>query len=322
MLVNCVAYRQGQKLADISLPDVPQYLSQQNCFVWVALKDPDAAELALLQEEFGLHDLAVEDAHGGHQRPKIEEYGPSLFIVVQSVELAGDQALHTGQISIFVGANYVLSVRRGTRYGFTELRGRTEQEPDLLSHGPAYVLYALLDTVVDRYFPVLDALSDETEALEERIFGGQTTRAQIEALYSLKRKLMQLKHAVSPLLEVAGKLHGGRVPAMCLSLKDYFRDVHDHLVRLDQSIDNLRDMVSTAVSVNLSLITLQENEVTKRLAGYAALIAVPTMIVGVYGMNFDYMPELQWRFGYPVILGAMVLIDVWLFYRFRKAKWL
>ena len=213
-------------------------------------------------------------------------------------------------------------MRRGTRYGFAELRGRTEQEPDLLSHGPAYVLYALLDAVVDRYFPVLDALSDETEALEDRIFGGQTTRAQIEALYGLKRKLMQLKHAVGPLLEVAGKLHGGRVPAMCLGLKDYFRDVHDHLVRLDQSIDNLRDMVSTAVSVNLSLITLQENEVTKRLASYAALIAVPTMIVGVYGMNFDYMPELQWRFGYPVILGAMVLIDVWLFYRFRKAKWL
>ena len=321
MLVNCVAYRQGQKLADFSLKDVQQYLSQQNCFVWVALRDPDPEELVLLQAEFGLHDLAIEDARGGHQRPKIEEYGSSLFIVVQSVELA-DEGLHTGQISIFVGGNYVLSVRRGTRYGFAELRGRTEQEPDLLSHGPAYVLYALLDAVVDRYFPVLDALSDETEALEDRIFGGQTTRAQIESLYGLKRKLMQLKHAVGPLLEVAGKLHGGRVPAMCLGLKDYFRDVHDHLVRLDQSIDNLRDMVSTAVSVNLSLITLQENEVTKRLASYAALIAVPTMIVGIYGMNFDYMPELQWRFGYPVIVGGMVLIDVWLFSRFRKAKWL
>jgi magnesium transporter len=321
MLVNCVAYRQGQRLAEIPLQDVKQYTNQPNCFVWVALRDPEPEELALLQEEFDLHDLAVEDARGGHQRPKIEEYGPSLFIVVQSVELA-DDGLNTGQIAIFVGANYVVSVRRGTRYGFADLRGRTEREPDLLCHGPAYVLYALLDTVVDRYFPVLDVLSDETEALEDRIFGGQTTRAQIEALYGLKRKLMQLKHAVSPLLEVAGKLHGGRVPAMCLGLKDYFRDVHDHLVRLDQSIDNLRDMVSTAVSVNLSLITLQENEVTKRLAGYAALVAVPTLIVGIYGMNFANMPELHWRYGYPVILSAMVLIDGWLFYRFRKAKWL
>ena len=176
--------------------------------------------------------------------------------------------------------------------------------------------------MVDRYFPILDALSDEIEALEDRIFSGQTTRAQIEAVYGLKRKLMQLKHAVSPLIEVVDKFYGGRVPAMCAGLQAYFRDVHDHLERLDQSIDNMRDMLSTVVSVNLALISLQENEVTKRLASYAALIAVPTLIVGVYGMNFSYMPELQWRFGYPVILGGIVLIDLWLFSRFRKAKWL
>lgn len=321
MLVNCVAYKQGQRLADIALRDVKHYMSQPGCFVWVALRDPEPTELQVLQEEFGLHDLAVEDAGGGHQRPKMEEYGRSLFIVIHSVELE-NSGLHTGQIAIFVGDSYILTVRHGTRYGFAELRGRTEREPDLLSHGPAYVLYALLDSVVDRYFPVLEALSDETEALEERIFGGQTTRAQIEALYDLKRKLTRLKHAVTPLLEVTTKLHGGRVPAMCAGLQDYFRDVHDHLVRLDQSIDSFRDAVSTAVSMNLSLITLQENEVTKRLASYAALIAVPTLIVGIYGMNFSYMPELQWRYGYPLILGGMVLIDVWLFFRFRRAKWL
>jgi magnesium transporter len=175
---------------------------------------------------------------------------------------------------------------------------------------------------VDWYFPVLDALSDETEALEERIFAGQTTRTQVESLYGLKRKLMQLKHAVSPLLEVLGKLHGGRVPALCAGLQDYFRDVHDHLARLDQLIDSIRDMVTTAMSVNLSLITLQENDVTKRLAGYAALIAVPTLIVGIYGMNFAHMPELQWRYGYPMSLAAMVTADAYLFYRFRKARWL
>jgi magnesium transporter len=321
MLVNCVAYQQGQRLADIPLRDVKQYMGRADCFVWVAIRDPEPGELEVLQEEFGLHHLAVDDARRGQQRPKFEEYGASLFVVVQSVELA-DEGLHTGQIAIFVGDGYVVSVRRGTRYGFTDLRGRTEREPELLSHGPAYVLYALLDTVVDRYFPVLDALTDETETLEDRIFSGQTTRAQIEALYGLKRKLMQLKHAVSPLLEVAAKLYGGRVPSMCVSLKDYFRDVHDHLVRLDQAIDNLRDMLSTAVSVNLTLISLQENEVTKRLASYAALIAVPTLIAGIYGMNFQHMPELGWRYGYPLALGGIVLIDVWLFYRFRKAKWL
>jgi magnesium transporter len=323
MIVNCAVYRQGQKLADIPVADISDYVEQPDCFVWVAVRDPDRKELETLQQEFQLHDLAVEDAHRGHQRPKIEEYGPALFIVVRTVELErGQDDLHTGEVAIFVGVNYVLSVRRGTRHGFTELRERSEREPELLKHGPAYVLYALLDAVVDRYFPVLALLIDEAEVLEERIFSGQTTRSQIEDLYGLKRKLAQLKNAASPVLEVTSKLHGGRVPSQCAGLQDYFRDVHDHVVRLDLQIDDLRDMVTTAVSVTLSLITLQENEVTKRLASYAALIAVPTLIVGLYGMNFEYMPELQWRYGYPLILALMVAIDVYLYSRFRKTKWL
>jgi magnesium transporter len=179
-----------------------------------------------------------------------------------------------------------------------------------------------MDTVVDRYFPVLDSLADEIEGIEERIFAGQTTREQIEALYSLKRKLMTIDHATQPLLEVTGKLHGGRVPPICSGLQDYFRDVFDHLLRLKQMTDNLRDSVTTAISVNLSLITLQESEVTKRLAAYAALVAVPTLIAGVYGMNFSNMPELKWAWGYPSALLSMVLIDVYLVYRFRKAKWM
>jgi magnesium transporter len=203
-----------------------------------------------------------------------------------------------------------------------DVRRRCEQEPELLQHGPAYVLYALMDTVVDRYFPVIGQLTAEIEEIEERIFAGQTTRAQIEALYSLKRKLMTLDHATQPLLEVAGKLHGGRVPPICAGLQEYFRDVFDHLQRLKQSIDNLRDMVATAISVNLSLLTLQDNEVTKRLASYAALVAVPTLIAGVYGMNFTDMPELRWSWGYPAALASMVLIDLYLVYRFRKAKWM
>ena len=179
-----------------------------------------------------------------------------------------------------------------------------------------------MDAVVDRYFPVLDALTEQIERIEARIFAGETTRAQIEALYDLKRELMTLDHATVPLLEVAAKLHGGRVPPICSGLPDYFRDVYDHLLRLKQAIDNLRDMVATAISVNLSLITLQENEVTKRLAAYAGLVAVPTMVAGIYGMNFAHMPELQWRWGYPVALAAMVLADIYLVYRFKKAKWM
>src|SRR5687768_3475264 len=321
MVVNCVAYHRGQKLADIPLTEVRTHLERRDCFVWVALKDPEPDELAALQQEFALHELAIEDAQKGHQRPKIEEYGSSLFVVMHLIEPAGDE-LQTGEVAIFVGPQYIVSVRRDAQLGFADVRRRCEQEPELLRHGRAYVLYALMDNIVDRYFPVLDMLTREIEEIEERIFAGQTTRAQIEALYSLKRKLMTLDHATQPLLEVTGKLYGGRVPPICSGLQDYFRDVQDHLLRVKQSIDNLRDMVTTAISVNLSLITIQENEVTKRLAAYAALVAVPTMVAGVYGMNFANMPELRWAWGYPSALASMVLIDLYLVYRFKKARWM
>lgn len=320
MLVNCVAYRDGERVADIPLHQIRSTLDQGNSFVWVALKDPDDDELRTLEEEFDLPELAVEDARHGHQRPKLEEYGQALFVVLHVVERSPDEVTH-GEIAIFVGPTYIVSVRRDTEAGFADVRRRCELEPELLRHGPAYVLYALMDAVVDRYFPVLDALTEEAEDIEARIFSGQNTRAQIEALYLLKRKLMLLDRAISPLLEVTGKLHGGRVPPVCAGLDDYFRDVFDHLLRLKQSEENLRDMTTTVMSVNLSLITIQENEVTKRLAAYAALVAVPTLIAGVYGMNFEVMPELQWRWGYPSALAAMVLIDAYLVYRFRKAGW-
>jgi magnesium transporter len=321
VLVNSVVYQSGQKLADVAVSDIRTYLARRDCFVWVALSDPQPSELAVLKDEFGLHELAVEDAQYGHQRPKIEEYGSSLFVVLHLIEPDGKE-LKTGEVAIFVGPQYVISARRDSPRGFADVRRRCEQEPELLQHGPGYVLYALMDTVVDRYFPVVDVLSQEIEEVEERIFANQNTRAQIEALYGLKRKLLLLDHATLPLLEVAGKLHGGRVPPICAGLHEYFRDVYDHLLRLKQSIDNLRDMVATAISVNLSLITLQENEVTKRLAAYAALVAVPTLMAGVYGMNFQNMPELRWAYGYPVALGSMVVIDLYLAYRFRQAKWL
>jgi magnesium transporter len=321
VLVNCVAYTQGRKVADIPISEIRSYLSDPRCFVWVALKDPEASELERLQEEFGLHELAVEDASHGHQRPKIEEYGSSIFVVLHMIHVQ-DHDLLTGEVAIFAGPQYIVSVRRNTSQGFTEVRRRCEDEPELLQHGPAYVLYALMDTVVDRYFPLIDTLTREIEDIEERIFSSQSTRAQIEALYMFKQRLMVLDHAIAPLLEVTSKLHGGRVPPICAGLHDYFRDVYDHLQRLKRATDNLRDMVSTALSVNLSLITLQENEVTKRLAAYAALVAVPTMIAGVYGMNFRHMPELDAAYGYPVAVGVMAVIDLYLVYRFRKAKWL
>ena len=321
MLANCAAYQEGRKLADIKPDQIHEYVHRPECFVWVALVDPGPGELSVMQHEFGLHELAVEDARHGHQRPKIEEYGDSLFAVMHTVELK-DGELLIGEVDAFVGPNYVLTVRNRTSKGFAEVRARCEREPHLLKEGSAFVLYVLMDTIVDRYFPILDALETELERIEERMFGNASGRTNVEELYGLKQKLMVLKHAVAPLLEGTGKLYGGRVPQLCTHTQEYFRDVYDHLVRLNQSIDSLRDMVVTAMSVNLALITTSENETTKRLASYAALVAIPTMIAGIYGMNFEHMQELKSVWGYPVTLAVMFAIDVYLFWRFRRARWL
>lgn len=321
MLVNSVAYRDGKKIADVAQEDIHAWLARNDSILWVAVRDPEPHELAALEEQFDLHPLAIEDARHGHQRPKFEEYGDSLFFVLHMVEPDGDD-LRVGEVNIFVARNYVLSVRSRSERNFQDVRARCEREPELMQHGTGYILYALVDAVVDRYFPILDSLETRLEDIEDRIFAGTSPGANIEALYGIKQDLMTLKHATAPLLEAIAKLHGGRVPQVCSGLGEYFRDVSDHLVRINQSIDAAREMVTTAISVNLSLITLQENEVTKRLAGYAALVAVPTLIAGIYGMNFQHMPELAWQWGYPLSIGAMVVIDGYLFWRFRKAKWL
>jgi len=321
MLINCVAYQDGSKLADIAKEEIGKYVKRPDCFVWVALFEPSAAELQEMQQEFDLHELAVEDASHGHQRPKLEEYGNSLFAVLQAVEMKGDE-LHVGEIEIFVGPNYILSVRMHSDRGFQSVRTRCESEPHLLKHGAAFVLYALMDAVVDRYFPVLDALETELERVEDQIFKRDTARSNIEALYSLKQKLMTLKHAVEPLMEAIGKLRGSRVPQVCLGMQEYFRDVFDHLQRIHATIEGIRDMQATAIQVNLGMINLNETEVTKKLAAWAAIIAVPTLIAGIYGMNFKGMPEYDLPFAYPICLAVMLTLDVLLYLWFKKIKWL
>ena len=321
MLINCAAYQEGHKLSDIPKEDISEYLKRPGCFVWVALKDPSSAELDEMREEFSLHELAVDDARSGHQRPKIEEYGDSLFAVLKAVEPHEDE-LRLGEVDIFVGSNYILSVRKQSEKGFADVRSRSENEPHLLQYGAAYVFYALIDKVVDRYFPVLDGLETELEAIEEQIFVKNQARSNIEALYELKSKLMVLKHAVDPLMEAVGKLYGGRVPQICAGMGEYFRDVYDHLQRLHATIEGIREMLATAIQVNLGMISLNETEVTKKLAAWAAIIAVPTMIAGVYGMNFKHMPELEWEWGYPLAMLAMIGIDVWLYLWFKRIRWL
>ena len=321
MLINCAVYKNGKKLADIPVQDISEHLPDSGCFVWVALREAEPAELDQLKEEFNLHELAVEDARHGHQRPKIEEYGDSLFAVIHTVEVSGDE-LVVGEVAIFVEKNYVLSVRNRSQQGFLGVRARCEHEPELLSQGPAFVLYELMDAVVDRYFPIVDALESELEAIEDQIFTKGSAQANIERLYALKRKVMVLKHAVAPMMEAVAKLHGGRVPALCAGTQEYFRDVYDHLVRINTSIESIRDTISTAIQVNLSMVTIEESEVNKRLAAWAAIFAVATLFAGVWGMNFKNMPELEWKFGYPLALGIMLCTCGYLYYRFRKSRWL
>jgi len=321
MLVNCVAYQDGKKLADIPKEEIGDYVKRHGCFVWVALLEPSPEDLQEMRVQFGLHELAVEDASHGHQRPKLEEYGDSLFAVLQPVELKGDD-LQVGEVEIFVGPNYVLSVRKQSERGFQSVRTRCESEPHLLRHGAAFVLYALMDAVVDRYFPVMDALETELERIEDQIFKRNTARSNIVALYGLKQKLMTVKHAVEPLMEAVGKLRGGRVPQMCAGMQEYFRDVFDHLQRIHATVESIRDMQTTAIQVNLGMINLNETEVTKKLAGWAAIIAVPTLIAGIYGMNFKDMPEYDLPYAYPICIAVMVGLDVLLYFWFKKIKWL
>ena len=321
MLINCVAYQKGKKLGDIPIEEISDTLARPDCFVWVGMADATDEELECMRAEFNLHPLAIEDALVGHQRPKIEEYGESLFAVMRPVEIVEGE-MQIGELAVFVGPNYVLSARRGSSHGFHDVRARCEREPELLRNGSGFVLYALMDAVVDRYFPVMDAMENRLETIEEQIFMKDAQRANIERLYELKREVLRFRHAVSPLIETAGKLHGGRVPPAVQDCGDYFRDVYDHLHRINISIDAIRDTINTAIQVNLSMVAIDESEVNKRLAAWAAIFAVATAFAGIWGMNFEHMPELHWKYGYPTALAAMFGICLYLYRRFRKSGWL
>ena len=322
MLINCVVYQDGKRLAEITPREIHDYVSRPDCFVWVALRDATEPELLAMQQEFGLHDLAIEDAKHGHQRPKVEEYGDIVFTVMHTVEFTPTEALQVGEVSVFAGPNFVLSIRNNSQQHLLGVRARAEREPHLLRNGPGYVLYAIMDAVVDRYFPVIDALESELETIEAHIFESSALRANIRQLYELKQRMTVLRHAVTPLLDETGKLVRGRVPRICENHREYFRDVYDHLERMQASLESLREMISTAIQVNLAMATIEESETTKRLAAWAGIFAVATAFAGIWGMNFEHMPELHWRWGYLAALGLILSACLFVYWRFRKAGWL
>lgn len=322
MLINCVVYKNGERLADIPVEAISDYLAKPDCFVWVALRDATDAELSQMQTEFGLHELAIEDAHHGHQRPKVEEYGDTVFAVMHTVELTPTDELYLGEVAVFAGLNFVLSIRNRSHQTLLGVRERAEREPHLLRHGPGYVLYAIMDAIVDRYFPVIDTLETELESIEGEIFEPGSLRQNVQRLYALKQRMTVVRHAVTPLLDETGKLTRGRVPRVCETQRDYFRDVYDHLERMQAALESLRETISTAIQVNLAMASIEESETTKRLAAWAGIFAVATAFAGIWGMNFDFMPELHWRWGYLAALGVIGGACAIVYWRFRRAGWL
>ena len=325
MVVNCVAYGDGERIGEVGLEDVSEVLAGAagRRFVWIGLHEPSEECLQLVQREFGLHDLAIEDAHRAHQRPKLEEYGDGLFVVLRTARVdGGDRRIAFGETHVFVGPTYVVSIRHGSSLAYTDVRTRSETTPHLLRLGPGFVLYALMDFIVDHYFPIVDTLEEELEGLEEAIFGGGHRAGTTQRIYRLRRDLLHLKRAVSPLVDICNRLMRFDVGLIPEEARPYFRDVYDHVVRVNEAIDTLRELLTGALEANLSLVSVRQNEVTKKLASWAAIIAVPTMVAGIYGMNFAVMPELGWRYGYPLAMGAMAMLCVLLYRQFKRVGWL
>lgn len=320
-IVNCAVYKDGSKVSDIELKNIHSELSQSGHFVWIGLHDPQPDLLYTMQREFGLHELAVEDALHAHQRPKLEAYGNTLFIVLRTAQMK-EHNIELGETHFFIGANFLITVRHGSSKTYTDVRTRCESSPNLLKKGPGFALYAVMDSIVDQYFPVMDALEEELGELEDKIFHEKASRETTESVYRLKRQLMGVKQAVSPLIDVCNRLMRFDLNVIDEETRPYFRDIYDHAIRINEMIDNQRELLSTAMETNFSLISISQSEVSKKFAGWAALIGIPTMIVGIYGMNFRHMPELNWEYSYPVIMIITFGLCAVLYFRLKKSGWL
>ena len=322
-VVNCVAYAEGRRVAAVDVCDIGRVLEEPGRFAWIGLHRPSAEMLRQVQKEFGLHDLAVEDAHHAHQRPKLETYGDSLFVVLRTARMNREKRrVDFGETHFFVGKNFIVSVRHGPSLSYAGVRARCETTPQLLRKGPGFALYAVMDSIVDQYFPVLQALEQELEDLEDKIFGERSGRETLEQIYRLKRQLLEVKRAVSPLIDICNRLVRFDLDVIPEDTRPYFRDIYDHVIRINEMVDNARELLTTALEANFSLISIAQNDVSKRFAGWAAIIAVPTMIAGIYGMNFKTMPELEWDYGYPVVMFVTFGLSGLLFFLFRRSGWL
>jgi magnesium transporter len=321
MIRYCIAYLKGERQGEISIEDIRTTLERQDTFVWLALHEPNEFLLKLAQREFDLHDLSIEDASRAHQRPKLEQYGDILFIVLKTAMLS-NHGVQLGETHMFVAPRFFMTVRHGPSVTYRRVRERLETTPVHLARGPAMAAYGVMDFVVDNYGPIADDLEARFEQFEKDLFTGQYSRETIERLYELKRELLLLRGAAAPVLDITDGLIRFHTDLIPRDSRVYFRDIHDHVIRLLSTIDETREMLTAAMQVNLALVSVEQNEAVRRLAGWGAIMAIPTVVFSLYGMNFRDMPELGSRYGYPVVVAVVALVCLWLYRRLKRFGWL
>jgi magnesium transporter len=325
LIVDCAVYQAGKRRpGELRLGEAFEACQQDGAFCWLGLYEPGPEEFEAMRREFDLHELAVEDAIKGHQRPKIELYDDTMLVVLKPVRyIDSEELIETGEIILFVNKTFVVSVRRREASALGEVRRKLDNRPDLLAHGPGAVLYAIMDKVVDDYAPVADGLERDIEEIEEQVFSTDRQRVNpAERIFSLEREVLEYHRALAPLAGPVGRLASGEFELARGELQSYFRDVHDHVLRDAEREVGFRALLSSILQANLTQVQVRQNEDMRRVTAWVAIIAVPTMIAGIYGMNFEHMPELKWKLGYPAVLALIVLICIVLYLRFRAAGWL
>jgi magnesium transporter len=322
VIVDCAVYEDGRRRdGELPVEEASEAARDQNAFVWIGLYEPTEEEFESIEQEFELHELAVEDAITAHQRPKLEVYGDTLFIVLKPARyLESEKRVEFGEILVFVGDGFVITVRHGEA-ALHDVRLRTEERPDLLRCGPSAALYAIVDRIVDDYQPVIESLDREVGEVEREVFSPSRSNPA-EAIYNLKLETLALHAAVAPLAEPLERLARGRYQPIHEEIRAYFGDVHDHLLRVIAQVEGRRDALTSVLMANLTQVTVRQNEDVRRISAWAAIIAVPTMVAGLYGMNFEHMPELGWAYGYPLVIGIIVVACFSLWSYFRRIGWL
>jgi magnesium transporter len=323
VIVDSAVYEDGQRRnGNLDVHDAMEACREPRCFTWIGLYEPTEEEFESIRSEFDLHPLAVEDAIHAHERPKLEIYAEMVFIVLKTARYVDPKEVITlGEILIFLGHDYIITVRHGEASELGGVRKALEEQPELLQHGPGAVLHAIVDRVVDDYAPAIAGLGEDIDQVEDQVFSGQRENPA-ERIYRLKREVLQFSHAVGPLVDPIDRLARGKYEVIHPEVRTYFRDVNDHLLRAHDQLESFRDLLTSVLQANLTQVSVRQNEDMRRISAWVAIAVVPTAIAGIYGMNFEHMPELKWELGYPAVLLVILSICSFLFWRFKRAGWM